>query len=371
MRDILADLDRWDARGEPVALATVIQTWGSSPRGVGARMAMTPGGEIAGSVSGGCVEGAVFEAGVEVLKTGRPQLLHFGVADETAWEVGLACGGTIEVFVQPLDPDLYPRLRDALNHDRPIAAAVVLRGPADLVGRQMLVLGDDDETVGGLGPALDPVVLQAARAALAEGQSRRIHSEPQPSRSTAAGDEAASEAADVFIDVLMPAPTLVVVGGVHIAIALTAMAKALGFRTVVVDPRKAFGSPARFPHADRLIQTWPDEALAEVGLTRSTAVVMLTHDPKLDDPALTIALPSPAFYVGALGSRATQMKRRRRLSEAGLTEAQLTRLHGPIGLDLGARTPEEIALAILGQVVAVRNATAGSASPITMETLAV
>lgn len=342
MRDVLSDIDRWRAQGQAIALATVIQTWGSAPRGVGAKMALTPAGEIAGSVSGGCVEGTVFEAGVQTLKSGQPQLLHFGVADETAWEVGLACGGTIEVFVEPLDPALYERLRAALVDERPTAVVTVVRGPAELLGHKLVVY-DDGSTFGTLSAELDTTVVEMARTALVSGLPKRL------TLSQAVGP------VEIFIEVNLPSPTLVIVGGVHIAIALTAIAKALGYRTVVVDPRRAFGSEARFPHADRLIRAWPDEALAQVGLTPSTAVVMLTHDPKLDDPALKIALSSPAFYVGALGSRTTQAKRRRRLLEAGLTEAQLARLHGPIGLDLGARTPEEIALAVMAQIVAVRN----------------
>ena len=182
-----------------------------------------------------------------------------------------------------------------------------------------------------------------AQAALAAGRSEQS--------SLIAG----SESVEVFIEVSLPSPTLIVVGGVHIAIALTALAKTLGYHTIVVDPRKAFGSEARFPHVDQLIQLWPDEALAQVGLTRSTAVAMLTHDPKLDDPALKLALPSPAFYVGALGSRRTQDKRRARLLAEGLTQAHLARLRGPIGLDLGGRTPEEVALAVMGEIVAARN----------------
>lgn len=345
MRDILPDIDRWRAQGQPIALAIVIQTWGSAPRGVGAKMALTPVGEIAGSVSGGCVEGAVFEAGVQTLKSGRPQLLHFGVADETAWEVGLACGGTIEVFIELLDVGLYDRLRAALMEERPAATVTVVRGPADLLGRK-IALVDGGEPWGGLGGSLDEAAVEAARAALAEGRSGTL---------TLASAAFTAEPVEAFVEVLLPSPRLVIVGGVHIAIALTAIARTLGYRTIVVDPRRAFGSEVRFPHADRLIQAWPEEAFAQISLTRSTAVVMLTHDPKLDDPALKAALPSPAFYVGALGSRSTQARRRKRLLEAGLTEAQLARLRGPIGLDIGAQTPEEIALAVMAEVIAVRN----------------
>ncbi len=354
MRDILPDIDRWRAQNQSIALATVIQTWGSAPRGVGAKMALTADGEIVGSVSGGCVEGAVFEAGAQVLKSGRPQLLRFGVADETAWEVGLACGGSIAVFVKPLDAALYDAVRTALSEERPAATVSVVRGPAELLGRE-LMLREDGSIVGTLGgdpsalpsvagQALNENAIAAARRAMDEGQSRQV-SLPH----------AATESIDVFVDALLPSPTLIAVGGVHIAIALTAIAKTLGYRTIVVDPRRAFGSEARFPHVDQLIQAWPDEALAQVSLTRSTAVAMLTHDPKLDDPALKIVLPSPAFYVGALGSRKTQEQRRQRLLAAGLSQAHLARLHGPIGLDLGARTPEEIALAVMAQIVAARN----------------
>jgi xanthine dehydrogenase accessory factor len=339
MRDILPDLTQWQAQGDPIALATVVQTWGSSPRQPGAKMGMTTGHRLTGSVSGGCVEGAVYETGMEVLQTGRPRLLHFGVADETAWEVGLACGGSIEVFVRPLDRALFAAVSAALAEERPFATLTLVSAPADLLGQELL-LRDDGAVTGQIGGGLNEAALAAARAALQAGASQRL---------------TLAEGAEAFVEVCLPSPTLVVVGGVHIAIALAALAKTLGYRTIVVDPRKAFGTEARFPHVDQLVQQWPDEALARIGLTRSTAVAMLTHDPKLDDPALKIALPSPAFYVGALGSRNTQVKRRQRLLADGLTEAQLSRLRGPIGLDLGGRTPEEMALAVMAEIVAARN----------------
>ncbi len=340
MREVLPDIDRWRAQGEAVALATVIQTWGSAPRGVGAKMALTREGHIAGSVSGGCVEGAVFEAGTQVLKTGQPQLLHFGVADETAWSVGLACGGSIEVFVKPLDPNLYAAAHQVLVDERLAATVTIIHGPAELLGRELIVY-EDGSSLGTLGDGLDEPAVAAARAALIEGQAERLTL-----------PDLAAEPVEIFIDVLQTSPTLIVVGGAHIAIALTAIAKTLGYRTLVIDPRRAFGNETRFPHVDRLMQAWPDEALAQVALTRSTAVAMLTHDPKIDDPALKIVLPSPVFYVGALGSRKTQEKRLRRLREAGLPEAQLARLRGPIGLEIGAKTPEEIALAVMAQIIA-------------------
>ena len=339
MRDILPDLDEWRAQDKSIALATVIQTWGSSPRRAGAKMALTPDGKITGSVSGGCVEGAVFEAGVEVLKSNRPQLLHFGVADETAWEVGLACGGSIDIFVKPLDPNFFNAVRATWVDERPAVAVSAVRGPDEILGRELLIR-EDGKVTGSLDDELDKRALELAQETLVRGESRRVP---------------LNEDVEVFMEVILPPPTLIAVGGVHITIALMALAKTLGYRTVVVDPRSAFGNEARFPHVDQLIQAWPQDAFRQIPLTRSTAVAMLTHDPKLDDPALKIALPSPAFYVGALGSKTTQSKRRQRLLDEGLTQEQLNRLHGPIGLEIGAGTPEEIAISIMAEIVAARN----------------
>lgn len=339
MRDLLLTLDAWLAQAQPVALATVIQTWGSSPRQAGAKMASTPPSHMVGSVSGGCIEGAVVEASLETLATGQPQLLHFGVADETAWEVGLACGGSIEVFVQPLDPGFYRVVREQMAQTVPFASVTIVRGSAALLGKS-LILNETQTLWGTLAPDLAQLAQTAAQAALRSEQTQRMQLTPE---------------IELFIEVVLPPLTLIIVGGVHIAIALAALAKPLGYRTVVVDPRRAFGNDLRFPHVDELVQAWPDEALQRLALNRSTAVALLTHDPKFDDPGLLVALPSPAFYVGALGSRKTQEARRARLLEMGLTEAHLQRLHGPIGLDLGARTPEEIALSILAEIVATRN----------------
>lgn len=341
MRDVLQDLDRWLDEGKAVALATVIQTWGSSPRAVGARMAVTQAGEIAGSVSGGCVEAAVAETAIQVLATGRPRRLHFGVADETAWEVGLACGGQIDVFVQPLEAPFYRLWRAALEQPGAFAIATLL-SEAPQRGGQALLVRPDGRVEGSLETAR-PQLVQAALQALQLGRSAQ----------TTVGDW------EIFCEVVLPPPTLVMVGGVHIAVALAALARTLGYRTIVIDPRRSFGSLARFPHVDRLIQAWPDEALAQIELDSSTAVAMLTHDPKLDDPALKVALPSSAFYVGALGSQKTQQARRERLLAQGLDPALLARLRGPIGLDIGAQTPEEIALSILAEVVAARRRPGG------------
>lgn len=349
MNDIVSNVDRWREEGKDVALATVVRTWGSGPRGVGAKLAMASKDrrdEITGSVSGGCVEGAVVEAGREVLRTGVPQLLSFGVADETAWQVGLSCGGRIEVFVTRLDPTVYREARRAMREDRPVATVGLLRGPRSLLGKEIVVV-DGETVLGSVEAGLDPELIHSAREALARGRARRVELGKRN-----------GELTEAFVDVILPPPTLVMVGGVHVAIALTELAKALGYRTVVVDPRSVFGSGKRFAHVDRLMHEWPDEALDSLGIHRSTAVATLTHDPKLDDPALRVALPSPAFYVGALGSRRTNEKRLKRLRDAGLGEEHLRRLHAPIGVDIGARTPEEIALAILAEVVAVGNRSA-------------
>lgn len=341
MREVREDIDRWREQGEDVALATVIDTWGSAPRGVGAKMALTAEGQISGSVSGGCVEGAVFEAGVETLQTKNAQLLSFGVADETAWDVGLACGGQIRVFVETLGHAPYSTVRRWLDEESTGTVITVVEGPGELVGRKML-LDDAGSVQGSLSPQLNDAAAEAARRLMESGESERITLETE------------SGSLGLFIDVIRPTPTLIMVGGVHIAVALTAMAKAAGFRTVVVDPRRAFGSDERFPHADSLLQVWPDEAFDQLKLTPTTAVAMLTHDPKIDDPALKRVLPSSAYYVGALGSTTTHEKRRKRLLDSGVSEELVNRIHSPIGLDIRAQTPEEIAVAVLAEVVAAR-----------------
>lgn len=332
MNEVIDDINKWQAENQPIALATVVQTWGSAPRKEGAKMAVTPDGRMAGSVSGGCVEGAVFEEAVAALENGKPKLLHFGVADETAWDVGLACGGTIEIFVEALDADAYALMHDLITQDKAGASITIIRGPEGTVG-QKLTIARDGRAVGTFGPELDALALAA---------EKKLQS-PQRVQLT--------EAVEVFVDTVRPSPTLVMVGGVHIAVALTQYAKVLGFQTIVIDPRRAFGSEARFPHVDKLIQAWPKKAFAEIEVTLETAVALLTHDPKIDDPALEVVLNSPAFYVGALGSSKTHAKRVARLQEMGLTAEQISRIHAPIGLDITAVTPEEIALSVMAEIV--------------------
>ena len=341
MKDILNDLDQWIKAGQSIAIATVIQTWGSAPRGAGSKMGVAAQGAIIGSVSGGCVEGAVVEASLEVMRTGIPQLLHFGVADETAWQVGLACGGTIDVFVNPLAMDLYSAVSAAIQQEKSVLTLTIIRGKREQLGRTIVWM-EDGSILGTLGDGLDEAAPGVARMAYEAGK---------PMVKTLPSVQTSGEV-DIFVDVILPSPVLVIVGGVHISIALADIARVMGFRTIVVDPRRSFGSQTRFPNVDRLIQAWPDQALSDVGLNRASAVAVLTHDPKLDDPALIVALRSPAFYVGALGSTKTHARRRQRLLEAGLTEIQLNRLHAPIGLDIQATTPEEIALSIMAEIIA-------------------
>ena len=335
MKEVISAVDEWLASGESaIALATVITTWGSAPRKVGAKMAFTAEGRmIAGSVSGGCVEGAVIEAGGEVLATGRPQLLHFAVADETAWGVGLGCGGEIEVFVEGLDTDAYATAREQVIAHQPVTLITIIHGSDEQIGRHGVVA--DGAVSGMLGTAWDERIVELARQTR---HSARVE---------------LSDGVELFIDFVRPSPALVIVGGAHVAIALAEFAKILGYRTVVVDPRRAFGSQSRFPDVDQLLSIWPDKAFEEIPLRSDMAVVTLTHDPKIDDPALRAALASDVFYIGALGSRKTQARRLERLSAMGFTEEQLGRIHAPVGLPIGADNPEEIALAIMAEVVAV------------------
>jgi xanthine dehydrogenase accessory factor len=344
MRDVLPELERWHREGKPIAIASVISIVGSAPRGVGATLALTAAGDIAGSVSGGCVEPAVIEVGLKTLRTGQPKILSYGITEEQNVEqIGLSCGGQIEVFVERL-ANLEP-LAAALKAQQPIVRAVVISAPEEdgaTPGASMLV-PEQGELVGSSGDiALDAAVAAKARDLLRTGESAM------------ATVDIAEKAAQVFFAVYPPEPTLVVVGAGHITIPLTRLAKTLDYRVTVIDPREAFATRERIPDADDLLLEWPDEAIAHLPMSSATAVAVLTHDDKFDVPALKAALNSPASYVGAIGSRGTRERRDRRLREAGVTDEQIGRIHGPIGINIGAQTPEEIALAILAQIVAVR-----------------
>jgi xanthine dehydrogenase accessory factor len=349
MRDVLDSWERWQQAGEALAIATVVDTWGSSPRPTGSKMVVTAGGQVAGSVSAGCVEAAVIEAAQEVIATGAPQLLQYGVADDTAWEVGLACGGRIQIFVEPglAWEGLLPALRRHLLQRESLAVVSVLAGPDELLGRKRILLErtiseaglwETDPTLGNL-PVGDD--LRPAIRGLLENETP---------------DTLASEdGGQYFVEIYPPAPRLILVGAVHLAEILVEIAGLAGFDTLVIDPRRAFATPQRFPHASALVYAWPQEALAGMALDRSAYVAVLTHDPKLDDPALQVALTSQARYVGALGSRRTHRLRVERLRQAGLSDDQIARLHAPIGIDLGGRSPGEIAVSILAEVIQARN----------------
>jgi xanthine dehydrogenase accessory factor len=340
MHELLPGIDTWRGQGKGVALATLVKVYGSAPQPVGARMAVSSAGEMAGSVSGGCVEGAVVQEALAVLQGAPPRLVSYGIADELAQSVGLACGGVIDVFVEAMD-DISVAFEQAVREARLVALATVLDGPQ--IGARLL-LWPDGASMGTLGDAtLDAAMRVRAADLLAALHSERI------TFSTAHGT------AGVFAAVEAPPPKLVIVGAVHIAVALVTCGKTLGYHTVVVDPRTAFATPARFPHADRLIAGWPDAVLPTVGIDEATCVVVLTHDEKIDDPALAYACRSPARYIGALGSRRTHAARVERLQQAGLCAGEIGRIHAPIGLAIGARRPEEIALAIMAEIVATKN----------------
>ena len=313
----------WIDAGKGAALATVVETWGSAPRPVGSQLAVSSEAEIAGSVSGGCVEGAVVAEALEALEDGRPRVLEFGVSNEEAFAVGLACGGTIRVLVEPLgvgDGPLVEIIRD-------LAAARAARRPTayviDLESWSRLLLDGASGTPLG----------DAVRQALTDDKS----------------GFADLEDGRWFMGVHNPPLRLAVVGAVHIAQPLMVMARALGYDATLIDPRDAFAAETRFP-GETILRDWPDAALAAHGLDARTAVVTLTHDPKLDDPAIMAALRSSVFYLGCLGSTRTHAKRVARLTEAGFTEAEIARIHAPVGLDIGAKSPAEIAVSILAQL---------------------
>ncbi|WP_418593876.1 XdhC family protein [Ponticoccus sp. (in: a-proteobacteria)] len=305
----------WHREGTGAVLATVTQTWGSAPRRVGSMLAISGGGEIAGSVSGGCVEGAVIVEALEALEDGKTRELEFGVSDDDAFAVGLACGGTIRVMVDPVGGALTEALLAEL------VAARAARQPVALVA-------DLDTGARRLDRAGHAVRFRMDRSGFEEEAPRR------------------------FVAIHNPPLRLIVVGAVHIAQALVPMARLAGYDPVVIDPRETFASPARFPDT-RLLHDWPDEAVGQVGPDSRTALVLLTHDPKLDDPALQAALRRGCFYIGALGSTRTHAKRVERLAQAGFTEAEIAQVHGPVGLDIGAASPAEIAVSIMAEMTRV------------------
>lgn len=309
----------WHRAGKGAALATVIETWGSAPRQAGSQLAISGEGEMLGSVSGGCVEGAVITEALDALQDRRSRVLTFGVSDETAFAAGLACGGTIRVLVEPVGdgPEALPEaLLAQLTEARAAPRALAVVVTPETWARRIVTPGED--------PAADA----------------RFRS-----------DRSGMEEDGRFIAVHNPPLRLLVVGAVHIAQPLLQIARTCGYAPTLIDPRAAFGSADRFP-GETILDDWPDEALAALHPDARTAIVTLTHDPKLDDPAIRFALASPAFYLGCLGSTRTHAKRVDRLAEAGFTPDQIARIHAPVGLDIGAKTPAEIAVSIMAQITA-------------------
>ena len=351
---IVHDYERLLARGEPVGRAVVTQVWGSAPRPAGAMMLATASGTIRGSVSGGCVENAVASEVQQSIARGTARLVTYGVSDESAWEVGLSCGGTISVFVEPT---VREWMLDAGRGEGGVVIATVVAG-AGLPGASWLLRDDgDSEPIaappGGTEEERDAAMRRLDAVLDAVGTAARDVFAKSTSR-TEEFTTADGEQLTVLLELFPRQPKLVIFGGVHVAQALTTLARPLGFRTYVADGREAWLTPERFPDADELVLAWPTEAFERIGLDADTFVVLLSHDPKFDDPAMEVALRSPARYVGAIGSRRTQEKRRARLLESGFTPSDLTRLRGPIGLDLGGRQPMETALAILAEITSVR-----------------
>ncbi|MCB9137184.1 MAG: XdhC family protein [Caldilineaceae bacterium] len=333
-------IDAWRKAGERVALATLVKVYGSAPQGLGAKMAISAGGSMVGSVSGGCVEGAVVQSALTVLEGGPPQLVAYGIDDDWARGVGLACGGAIEVFINELpapgENDYATLLHAAQRNKQPAVLITALAGPYP---GKTLLLTDGEPAAGGLLELLNDDELTAVMR-----QSMVL----QPARMQLYDH-------DLFFDVYRPPKRLFIIGAVHTAIALVGFARTLGFETYVLDARGAFATPERFPHAHHLLVGWPGDTLAQLDLDASSYVVVLTHDAKIDNPALIQALAGPARYIGALGSLRTHAARSDELRRLGAADEQIARIHAPIGLDLGGRRPEEIALAIMAEIVSVEN----------------
>lgn len=340
MQDILETVSQWVEAKRPVVLATVARTWGSAPRREGAKMAISTELSLVGSVSGGCVEGAVVEAAQKILQGGDPQLLSFGVSDDSAWSVGLSCGGTLEVWIEPLAPGRWNAMCEAYQQDQ---ENLYITEISPRPGRLSFLLVNGE------------VAWQAGKSDLAAAFLKEAGSE----LFSQASGKAELANRELLIDREVPRPRLVVVGGNHVARALHKIARVLGYRVILVDPRRVFASVERFPEVEEIHYQYPDRVFPDLGLDQNTSVVILTHDPKIDDPALIHSLPTPVNYVGVLSSRKTHRRRLERLRQAGVREELLSRIRVPIGLDLGGRLPEEIALAIMGEIVAVRNGREG------------
>ncbi|MDQ3463992.1 MAG: XdhC family protein [Actinomycetota bacterium] len=352
MREVMADLLHWWEDGQTVGVGTVVATWRSAPRPAGASMLVAGDGTAVGSVSGGCVEGAVYELAQTVVEGGVPVLQRYGVSDDDAFSVGLTCGGILDVYVEAISRQSFPELAEvaaSMDAGDPVAVVTCVDGPADRLGRRLVLW--PERTAGTLGSErIDDAVAADARGLLVAGRTATIHYGHDGERR---GDELT-----LFVASYAPPTRMLVFGAIDFAAAVARVGKFLGHRVTVCDARPVFATAKRFPDADEVIVDWPHRYLAaeaEAGrIDERTIICVLTHDPKFDVPLLEVALRLPVAYVGAMGSRRTHDDRLKRLQEAGLSEEELSRLSSPIGLDLGARTPEETAVSIAAEIVALR-----------------
>jgi xanthine dehydrogenase accessory factor len=357
VREELPTLRRWQAEGARIAVASVVATSQSAPRPPGATLGVHPDGRVQGSVSGGCVEGAVVEVATEVLASGRPQRVRYGISDDEAFAVGLTCGGTIEVFVRAVDRDVLDLedLARRVDRDESVATATVLEHPEDpdAVGRTLVLT--DERTTGSTGCAsLDRAIVESARGMLAHGATGLRHLGPRGERRR--------DDVTVFVESFAPRPRMLVFGAIDFASAVASIGRFLGYHVTVCDARERFATTARFPDADQVVVDWPHRYLAATEVDGRTVICVLTHDPKFDVPVLQVALGTSAAYVGVMGSRRTHEDRLARLREVGVGDEALARLRSPIGLDLGARTPQETAVSIAAEIVLLRQG--GSGAPL-------
>jgi xanthine dehydrogenase accessory factor len=351
MRDVMDQLEGWWKNGQTAALATVVGTFRSAPRQPGASMLVGPGGEAVGSVSGGCVEGAVYELGEQVLKEGRPVLQRYGVSDDDAFAVGLTCGGILDIFVEKVSPETYAQLgqvAEAIRDESPVAVATIVSGPAERLGKRLVVWPDHVDGATG-STRLDAAIRDDARGLLDSGRNAMV--------TYGIDGQRRGEGLSVFVESFAPPPRMIVFGAIDFAAAVAKIGSFLGFRVTVCDARPVFATASRFRGANEVVVEWPHRYLAaeaEAGrVDRRTVLCVLTHDPKFDVPLLEVALRLPEVaYIGAMGSRRTHDDRLERLRERGITEAEIARMSSPIGLDLGARTPEETAVSIAAEMIA-------------------
>jgi xanthine dehydrogenase accessory factor len=364
VRDVLDEIVAWYRKGETFGLATVVNTFRSAPRQPGAAMAVSAGGEAVGSVSGGCVEGAVYELAQEVIQSRESVVQRYGVSDDDAFAVGLTCGGIIDLIVEPVDRAAFPEFEEvvaSIERHEPVAVATVAAGPGSVGARRVIW---PDRSSGSLAPGttyadrLDAAVDDDVRGMLAQGLTGMRHYGRQGERRL--------DDLTVFVHSFAPPPRMLVFGAIDFAAAVARAGKFLGYHVTVCDARPVFATSKRFPDADEVVVKWPHRFLGEIEaeVDERTVICVLTHDPKFDVPVLEIALRTEAGYIGAMGSRRTHDDRLKRLREAGLTEDELSRLRSPIGLDLGARTPEETAVSIAAELIQLR--WGGSGRPLTV-----